>query len=259
MANTSWLKQTPDQPLYPNLLWSRPENKANAGKLLIVGGNIHSFSSVSSAYGAAEQAGIGAGRILLPDALQKSLGKFFAEAEFGSSTPSGSFARVALAELLESASWADGVLLAGDFGKNSETAILLESFVNKYNGLLALSGDGLDYFTNKPRVLTNRPQTLLVAELSQLQKLTAGQALIKHVMDLHRLVEVLNNWTAKIEAAVITNHADQIVVSVKGQTSSIPAAQVDFTKLAAYATVWWLQNPTKIFEALTTAALENQK
>ena len=40
----------------------------------------------------------------------------------------------ALAPLLDLAQWADGVLLAGDIGRNSETTVLLETFMSKYHG-----------------------------------------------------------------------------------------------------------------------------
>jgi hypothetical protein len=134
MDRTFWQRQTADKPLFPDLLWSRPETKRTAGKLLIVGGNAHGFSAAAEAYGAAAKAGIGTARVLLPDSLQKTVGKVFAAGEYAPSTPSGSFSQQALAELLELAQWADGVLLAGDFGRNSETAILLESFAAKYQG-----------------------------------------------------------------------------------------------------------------------------
>ncbi|MDO8591435.1 MAG: hypothetical protein Q7R60_00720, partial [bacterium] len=82
MANTYWLKQTKDKPLFPDLLWSRPENKRLAGKLLVVGGNLYGFSAPGTAYGAALKAGVGTARVLLPDKLQKTVGKLIPEAEF---------------------------------------------------------------------------------------------------------------------------------------------------------------------------------
>src|SRR3989344_7199327 len=109
-----WLKQSTDQPLFPDLLWSRPENKAQAGKLLIVGGNLHGFTAPAGAYSAAEKAGIGVVRVILPDKLQKTVGKMIPEADFVTSTPVGSFGRQALAQMIEDARWANGVLLAGD-------------------------------------------------------------------------------------------------------------------------------------------------
>src|SRR5471032_3085314 len=104
-----WHKQAADKPLYPDLLWSRPENRAQAGKLLIVGGNAHGFAAAGEAYAEATKAGVGTARVLLPDSLQKTVGKVFEAGEYAPSTPSGSFAKRALAELLAMAEWADGV------------------------------------------------------------------------------------------------------------------------------------------------------
>ena len=254
MENTSWLRQTPDKPAFADLLWSRPENKRYAGKLLIIGGNLHSFTAVSGAYAAAEAAGIGTARVLLPGALEKTLAKVFPESEFVPATPSGSFARTALAPMCDAATWTDGVLLAGDFGKNSETAILLENFAQKYSGALVACGDSLDYFFEDSRPMIDREETVLVASLGQLQKLLVGRALIKHSIELVRLVELLAGLSSEAPSAIITHHSGQIIVTHGGQVTTTPAAKVDLVKLAAYASVWCLQQPSKPFEALTTAA-----
>src|SRR5882762_3047468 len=107
MTDTYWYKQTSEKPLYPDLLWSRPENKSQAGKLLIVGGNLHGFAAAGEAYTEAVKAGIGTARVLLPDSLQKTVGRVFEAGEYAPSTPSGSFSRKALAELLDMSGWSD--------------------------------------------------------------------------------------------------------------------------------------------------------
>jgi len=45
MENTNWSRQTPEQPFFKDLLWSKPENRRHAGKLLIVGGNVHAMTA----------------------------------------------------------------------------------------------------------------------------------------------------------------------------------------------------------------------
>jgi hypothetical protein len=257
--STYWHKQTSDEPLFPNLAWARPENKLQAGKLLIVGGNAHGFAAPAEAYAAAEKAGIGTARVLLPDSLQKTLGKTFPAGEFAPSTPSGSFSQKALAELLELANWADAVLLAGDFGHNSETAILLEKFARDYNELLALSGDAADYFTSAGKVIMSRPDTLLVLSFAQLQKLAAGvhfRAPFTFKMDLLHLVDALHDLTSEYPASIIVKHLPTMFVAAGGQVSTTKLKEdleIWRVRAAAAATVWWLQNPRKPFEALTTA------
>src|SRR4051794_28288010 len=108
MDRTYWHKQSASKPLYPDMLWSRPENKRQAGKLLVVGGNAHGFAAAGEAYAEALAAGVGTARVLLPDSLQKTVGRVFEAGEYAPSTPSGSFGRRALAELLAMSQWADG-------------------------------------------------------------------------------------------------------------------------------------------------------
>src|SRR5690606_2345051 len=54
-----WRRQTPGEPLFPDVLWSRPEQKTTAGKLLVIGGNLHAFAAPAEAYNEAEKAGVG--------------------------------------------------------------------------------------------------------------------------------------------------------------------------------------------------------
>lgn len=261
MSDSFWQKQTKDSPLFPDLLWSRPENKNQAGKLLIIGGNLHGFAAIGEAYNEALKAGVGMVRVMLPDALHKTVIKIFPEAEFAPSTPSGSFARSSLAEALAEASWADAVLIAGDLGRNSETAIMLEQLTDKYKGQLTITQNALDYFTKSPIKLLDRQETVIVASLGQLQRL--GTALkFKTVftldMDLIRLTEALHEFSRLHKSAIITKSHDNLLVGYDGKVSSsklteeIEAWRV---RTAAHAAVWQLQNPNKVFEALTISLL----
>lgn len=259
MDRTYWHKQTTKEPLFPDLLWSRPENRAQAGKLLIVGGNAHGFAAAGEAYSAAVASGIGAARVLLPDSLQKTVGKVFAAGEYAPSTPSGSFSQKALAELLALAEWADGVLLAGDLGRNSETAILLEKFIDKYDRQLTLTQDAADYFTKAPQAVVNRPNTLLVISFAQLQKIATVAKFPQAFtfdMDFLRIIDLLHEFTEQHQAAIIVKHLATIFVAVNGQISTTkldPDLEIWRVKTAAAAATWWLQNPTKSFESLTTS------
>ena len=182
------------------------------------------------------------------------------EMEFASSTPSGSLAKQALDTLLENAKWADGVLLAGDFGRNSETAVLLGTFMDKFVGQVTVAQDGLDYFLSPNSPLSNRQNTLSLINMGKLQKLGKNNrpnTPIKHSMSLHLLVHQLSEWKAN----VITKHSDNFVVASGGQVSTTQSKKEQNwqIELAASAAVWWLQNPTKLFETFTTAIFEYSK
>lgn len=261
MDRSYWHKQTRDQPLSPDMLWSRPETKTLAGRLLIIGGNAHGFAAAADAYAAATKAGVGNARVLLPDALQKTVGRVFEVGEYAPSTPSGSFAQTALGEVLPMAHWADGVLLAGDLGRNSETAILIESFLGKHAGQVTLTKDALEYVILQPALVQARPNTLLVLNFSELQKLGTSLKFTTAFtlgMDLLRTVDALHELTTLHPLAVITKHLDAMFVAAGGQVSTTPCAPDERlwrVRTAATASVWWLQNPTKSFEALTTSLI----
>jgi len=250
-----WYKQTKEKPLFPDLIWSKPENKLTAGKLLIIGGNAHGFTAPATAYAEAVNAGTGTVRVLLPDSLSKTVGRQFSAGEFATSTPSGSFSQQALAEFMDLSVWADGVLIAGDLGRNSETTVLLEKYVSKSKALLTLVNDAVDDFVTTTNGITERQDTLLVLSLNQLQKLYSTLKLptaVTHSMDLLRLVEALHELTLKFPFFVITHHLGQIMVAIGGEVSTTPKDQ-PLTQIAAHASVWWLQNPSKPFEALTSS------
>ncbi len=261
MENIYWQKQS-GKPLFPELLWSRPENKLYAGKLLVVGGNAQGFASVAEAYGLAEKAGVGTARVLLPDKLQKTVGKLFPAAEFAPSNPSGGFAAKALAELYDASAWADGVLMAGDTGRNSETTVVLENFLEKYDGQVTITKDAADLFCVQPYSILQRQNTLLVISLGQLQKLGTNARFARaftSTMGLVQLVEALYEFTKRYTISIIVKQAEQLVVATDGQVSTTKLnADLPIWRLqtAAAASVWWLQNPTKTFEALSTAVIQ---
>jgi ADP-dependent NAD(P)H-hydrate dehydratase / NAD(P)H-hydrate epimerase len=256
---TYWHQQPLDKPLYPDLLWSRPENRAHAGKLLIVGGNVHGFAAAADAYSETQKAGIGTARVLLPNSLQKTVGRMFEAGEYAPSTPSGSFAQQALAELLDTSAWSDGVLLAGNFGRNSETAILLEYYLEKFSGQVTITKDAADYFLDAPGPLMMRPSTLLVLSFSQLQKLGVGSRYPQPFtsdMGLLKLVDTLHEFGKRYAVKLITKCENTLYIADSGAvitTSLSQPLEIWRTKIAAHAAVWWLQNPSKTQEALASS------
>ena len=256
-----WLTQTKDKPLFPELEWSRPENKQQAGKLLIIGGNLHGFAAPAEAYMAAVKAGVGSARVLLPDALQKTVGRVLENGEFAPSTPSGSFSQKALGDWLSYSSWADAILIAGDLGRNSETAILLEKFLAKSPLAVTLTKDAADYISSAPELALSRQNTLLVLSLSQLQRLAISSKFPKAVtfaMDLMQLVDWLHQFTQKNKLYIVVKHLDNLLVAANGQVSSTKLLQdlpLWRVETAARNSVWWMQNPSKTFQALSTSII----
>jgi hypothetical protein len=191
--------------------------------------------------------------------LQKTMGTILENGEYAPSTPSGGFGKDALNELLIQASWSDGVLLAGELGRNAETAILLEQFATKYQGQLTVTRDAVDYFYIQPEQLANRADTAVVQSLSQLQKF--GTALRFDTpfllsMGLMLLVDALHRFTTQYPVTIVTKELDHIVVAQGGRVSSTRLeTDEDLWRVATAAktAVFWLQSPQKPFEAMTAS------
>lgn len=255
----TWQKQD-KEPLYPDLLWSRPENKRTAGKLLIIGGNTHAFSAPGIAYESAVQSGIGSVKVLLPEGLRKTIGAVLENCEYAPMNKSGSFSKSALAEWLEWASWADGVLLAGDVGRNSETTIVTEQFLKTYTGQITVTQDVIDQFRNQPELLFERPNTTIVASFSQLQKIwptiSKDKQVIQYGNSLTKNVEIIQATMQYLPVNLVTKHLEIVIVSVVDRVSTTPYnKEIWRVETAGKIAVWWLQNPNKSFEALTTSLI----
>jgi hypothetical protein len=255
-----WFKQDPNSPLYSDLIWSRPENKQHAGKLLIVGGSQNSFKEVNEAYSVAIDAGIGVCNLLLPMSLEKLLKKIMPSAQFGPSTISGSFARRSLDLLSEMSYWADGVLIAGDIGKNSETAVMFESFLDKYEDQITYVNDAIDLIIVNPTLALSKPNVNLILTFAQLQKLATSSkfaAAFTSSMDLIRMAQTLHRFTTTHKVSIVTYYSGHVFVAAdsKVSTTKMNFGEAWATDLAARSSVWELQNKGKTFEALSSCFL----
>lgn len=255
----NWTKQL-DEPLFPDILWSRPERKSLAGKLLIIGGNSHEFAHVQQAYQLALEAGVGECKVVMPEKLRRLIGHL-EDCEFVPANSIGSFAQSALAPLLEYAAWADAVLLPGDISRNSETTIMLQQFAREYNGLLIATRDAFDQLVTDKAIL-DRPQTLLVASLSQVQQLAKAlkhPTAIRFEMNNDQLVQALYAFTSGYASHWIVQHENWIHLLVDEEVVStrLPQAPIGWQlETVTLASMLWTQNQAKPLEALSTAIFQ---
>jgi len=254
-----WKKQNPASPIFPDIEWSKPETLSQSGKLGIIGGNKLGFAGVAQAYTVASQSGVGQVRVLLPDGLKKAIPKVISDTVYAPTNPSGSLAKEAIAEMISVGAWADEILLIGDAGRSSETAIAYEQFLQKYTGKLVVTRDAIDLVKNSSRILIERPDTLLIASFAQLQKLFQAvyyPKVLTFSMQLTQLIEALHKFTISYPVTIAVLHKDFLVVAHDGQvvstawTNPMAIWRGDVaSKVAAY----WLWNPTKPLEAAATA------
>ncbi|MEX2014561.1 MAG: hypothetical protein WD885_01335 [Candidatus Saccharimonadales bacterium] len=250
----SWQKQTNEKPLFPDLLWSRPENKKHAGKLLIIGGQASEFQNISSTYSFAHEAGAGTIRILMPGSLRK-ITENIQGAEFAPSNKSGGFAKTALAQFFDLSEWTDFILLAGDFGKNSETTVILDGFLLRNSAPIIISQNALESIGIEFAQLVQMPLTLVI-DRTIFQKI--GKAVGTHVpitslTTYENMGEIIQNISARSKAGFVIMDEEHVWTAIKGEMVSTKSKPIDINALSAYCAVWLMQNPKNPLEALSTA------
>lgn len=255
MDNTYWQKQE-NEPLFPDVFWSRPEHASRRGKLLIIGGNRHEFSAVAQSYTAALSAGVGECRAVMPSALKKTIPDTFYDAHFVPSTASGGISKGGLNELKGYVAWSDAVLLPGDLGKNSETASVVLELL-KTNHALCLTKDAIDLLQNEAAALLGRENTLLVASVAQLQRLaraTGEQTPITLSSGLVQMVERLHAFSLKWPSHIVTNHLNTILCASGGRVTSTKTSDIHWrARTAAWTIVFVLQHArSQGFESIAT-------
>jgi ADP-dependent NAD(P)H-hydrate dehydratase / NAD(P)H-hydrate epimerase len=259
MDYSYWRKQTPGTPLFPDIEWSKPEQRGLAGRLGIIGGNKLGFAGVAEAYQAASEAGAGEVRVLLPDVLKKTIPPVMTDAVFAPTNPSGSLSKDAGAELDALGAWATGILMIGDAGRSSETAILYEEFLRTYEGPLTITRDAIDLVKNNPQALAERPNTLLVMSFAQAQKLFQSlyyPKILTFSMQLTNLVEALHKFTITYPIAIVLLHKETLLVAYNGDVTSTPWTNpmaIWRGHTASLAASYWLWNRLKLLESVTTS------
>lgn len=259
MDASYWQTQTATKPLYPDIEWNKPERHDQSGRLAIIGGNKLGFAGVAEAYTVATTAGIGEVRALLPDALRKTIPTTITDTIFAPTNPSGSLAKGALTEMRALGEWAQGVILVGDAGRNSETALVYDDFIRDYAGQLTITRDAIDLVKNNSSLLVERPDTLVVASFAQVQKLFQSvyyPKIITFSMHLGQLVEALHKFTITYPVHIVTLHRDTIIIasggSVVTQAWDNPMMIWRGT-VATRAASYWLWNPSLPLEALSAS------
>jgi len=260
MQQDYWLKQT-DKLLFPDLEWSKPEQRSKAGKLGIIGGNKLGFASIAESYQTALETGAGEVKILLPDALKKAVPSTMTDAVFAPSNLSGGLSSDAYAQLRSLGDWADEILLIGDAGRNSETAIVYEKFLEKYTGQLTITRDAIDLLKSNPIALVERPDTSLIMSFAQLQKLfqtTYYPIVLTFSMQLSNLVDALHKFTITYPTTITVFHQDNILVAHEGKVVSMPWTDPMLIwrgQVATKAATYWLWSPKKSLEAISTSLI----
>lgn len=215
-----WQKQTPDEPLFPDIEWNKPERRNQAGKLAIIGGSKLGFAATAESYQTAIGAGAGEVRILLPDALKKNVPASMTDVLFAPTNNSGGLAIEAKNELKSLADWADVLLFPGDAGKNSQTAILYEEIILESKKPVVLTRDAIDLVQNSFQALLDKPEVVFVGSFAQIQRIFKEvyyPKVLTFSMQLAQFVETVHKFTLTYPVSIVTLHAEQLVIARGGE------------------------------------------
>ena len=254
-----WKQQTTEKPLFPDIEWAKPEQRNQRGRLGIIGGTKLGFAGVADSYSTALEAGAGEVRVLVPDVLRSVIPKSMTDVAFGASNPSGGFAAEALQDMKALGDWSGGLLLVGDAGRNSETAISYSELIRSYDGLLVLTRDAIDLVKNDSALLAERPRTLLVLSFAQIQKLFQSiyyPIILTFSMQLMQLVEALHKFTITYPVTIAVLHRDTLIVAHSGEVTTTKWEQpmaIWRGQTAARAASYWLWTPSQPLEAVTAS------
>ena len=257
-----WQKQSADKALFPDIEWAKPEQRAQRGRLGIIGGNKLGFAGVAEAYSEALKTGAGEVRVVLPDALRATIPRTMTDVVFAPSNPSGGLARDAFSDLRALAEWSTGLLLAGDAGRNSETAILYSDLIHAYDGPLVVTRDAIDLVQNDAEAIATRPRTVLVLSFAQLQKLFRKlyyPKIITFSMPLMQLVETLHKFTITYPITLAVLHKETLVAAHAGKVVTTPwddPMRIWRGATAARAAAYFLWTPNQPLEAVATSILQ---
>jgi ADP-dependent NAD(P)H-hydrate dehydratase / NAD(P)H-hydrate epimerase len=257
-VHSYWQKQPSTKPLFPDIEWNKPEQRAHAGKLAIIGGNKLGFVAIRDAYEVASELGAGQIRAVLPDVLKKTVPPSVSDALFLPSNPSGGFSREALPEFHAACAWADLCLLIGDAGRNSETAMAFESLLDGEGAIIA-TRDAVDLLMPAMGRLVDRDRTTLIVSFAQLQKIFQGvyyPKILSFSMQLMQLVEALHKFTVTYPVTIVTFHHNQLIVAHSGDVISQEFDQpmaIWRGITASRAATYLLWNPTRPLEAIATS------
>lgn len=259
MELSYWKRQTPTKPLFADIEWSKPERRDMAGRLGIIGGNKLGFAGVAEAYSVALSAGVGQVRVLLPDVLKSTVPRTITDTVYAPSTPSGSLSRDGTGEMQALASYTQGILLAGDAGRNAETALAYEQFITDYQGLLTITRDSIDLVKNSSHLLVDRPQTLIVASFAQIQKLLQAiyyPKVMTFSLPLMQVVEIMHKFTITYPCTVAMLHRDHMIIAHDGQVVTQEwgaPLRIWRGETAARMASYWLWSPDRPLEAASAS------
>lgn len=252
-----WQQQIETEPLYPDIIWNRPEQKRLKKRLIIIGGHVGGFNHVAICYQAAIDGGIGEVKVVLPSPLKSIIGTTLTQAVYGPAGGAGSFSEAAFDLLVSYSQWADGILFM-QVGNNSATARMLLRLITETEIPLIVTDEMLLLLQNDLSLFSDREHVLWTLSFTGIQKLIAlhkSPLNVRHDMGIRPFALALESFAPK--HPLVTVFEDYIVTAKGTSVISTRKKQApNQHSLAGWLAPWWLQQIEYELETITCAAFE---
>jgi|GEM_PF-5747075 len=218
-----WLKQE-DKPIFPDILWSRPENKSFLPKVVIVGGSKQGFAKSAAVYQSAAESGCSSLRLFLPSVLKDALPPS-SDFVFVDSNRTGSFDSSLYDNLLVAKPMTDVFVISEDSGKESETVQAIHKIIKDDDCDMLFAGKAIlandSYFDE---LIKRKSNTTLVLDTNSLQKVASRlpvQVFFKSDDGLVDVVKKTHSITKELKKIIIiTKFEDTILIVEAGEVFS---------------------------------------
>ena len=225
-----WIKS--DEITDPNIFWNIPEQKT--GVLQIIGGNANNFATEIKQAEFLNSLPIKDVRLMLPDALQSKVPPV-PGINFAPSTESGSFDKSD--ELKFAVEDADITLFAGDFTKNSKTAVAISKVLKESTKPVVIARDTIDTIVDSADEFMEKGNITIIATMAQLQKLFRSLMYPKMILlssPLMPIVEILHKFTLSYPVTIFTFHQEKIIITSNGKVVTTSLNATDYTPIGLF-------------------------
>lgn len=240
-----------NQPLFSEILWSRPQNTRSAKSLLIVGGHKQSFKHTQDLFMQSNAAGIGNAKLALPDSLKEKI-----NIEHGilylPSNRSGSISLKAGATLTNVGKNFDGILISSDLSDHPEISKLVSKMVGAFKTTFIFDGAAVFYVNDN--VLVGLKEKLLVLKYIDAQKFAAIAEVDSWNTEKNGLVAQIENISAlakHLSSNLVVTTGSNNIVCVQNKIS-VTSSNLGAGEISATLATFLLQHADK-YRALTSA------
>jgi hypothetical protein len=173
--------------------------------------------------------------------------------------PSGALGIDALGRLLQLSENADAVALGASLSNSSQTTILLERLLDELQRPVIAFGEALSLLQHRVRLLTDRPDCLLILTMPEVFKLAGQLEVAIHIRPgggLINKLEIVRDLAAACQCQlavygseiIIAAGEELVVTPINHRLSLLPAA------FWAVLGVFWMHNASRRREGLITGA-----